>query len=331
MRCPSLSDLPAPPPGRVGWPWTEESPRIDDVLAESSDLPSISIVTPSLNQGSFIEATIRSVLLQGYPKLEYVVMDGGSRDQSVDVIRRYERWLTTWSSAPDRGQSHAINKALAHCGGTVFNWINSDDYLAPGALVEVGRVWASKAPNLLVGRGLVVDGATGRVVHDWSARPPRTPLDFIAVDRVVMSQPSTFMELRRVREVGGLREDLHYVLDWELYLRFVTRLRISLRTAVTSHVLSYSVGHQDAKTTRAPAAFRKEALYTLRALYPSLRVSERIRVSIYVQRMQIQDLIEARGYSLSRLLPVVIHHPLALLSRPYWGAVRRSVTGRSHP
>src|SRR5688572_28969334 len=108
MRCPMLSDLPAPPPGKTGWPWTEETFQLPEAMPDGKRWPRISIVTPSYNQGQFIEETIRSVLLQCYPNLEYIVIDGGSTDDSVEIIEKYKSWLTYWVSEPDKGQVDAI-------------------------------------------------------------------------------------------------------------------------------------------------------------------------------------------------------------------------------
>src|SRR4030095_5356658 len=105
MQCPTLSELPPPPPGKTGWPWTEESRRLPEQKPARCRWPVISVAMPSPYQGKFIQETIRSVLLQGYPELEYIIIDGGSTDESVEIIKKYEPWLTHWVSEPDRGQS----------------------------------------------------------------------------------------------------------------------------------------------------------------------------------------------------------------------------------
>src|SRR5215471_5184742 len=123
------ADLPLPQPknaGHAGWPWSEESVSGLAALPVPLDrqaLPRISVVTPSYNQGQFLERTIRSVLMQGYPNLEYIVVDGGSSDGSVETIRKYERHLAYWRSEPDRGQSHAINEGFKKSTGEIMCWL----------------------------------------------------------------------------------------------------------------------------------------------------------------------------------------------------------------
>lgn len=140
MRCPTLADLPPPPAGKSGWPWTVETPQLPALRPDGAPWPRISIVTPSCNQGAFIEETIRSILLQGYPDLEYIVIDGASTDGAVDIIRKYAPWLTHWTSRPDDGQLSAINAGMARATGSLLNWINSDDFLLPHALEALGCI-----------------------------------------------------------------------------------------------------------------------------------------------------------------------------------------------
>ena len=163
----SLNDLPAPPPGKTGWPWTVETP-LAEASATGAEWPRISIVTPSYNQGAFLEETIRSVLLQGYPNLEYIVMDGGSTDGSVEVLRSFGDRVQ-WVSQNDGGQSDAINQGFARLGGDVLGWLNSDDTFAPGAFRTVMEFMAAHPDVALVyGDADFIDARgnrIGRCVH----------------------------------------------------------------------------------------------------------------------------------------------------------------------
>jgi glycosyltransferase involved in cell wall biosynthesis len=134
MSCPTLDELPPPPPGKSGWPWTEISTTLAPPVVNGASQPKITIVTPSYNQGKYIEETIRSVLLQQYPNLEYIIMDGGSSDESVEIIKKYSKWISYWKSEPDKGQSDAINKGMKIGTGSIAGWINSDDMLCKDAL-----------------------------------------------------------------------------------------------------------------------------------------------------------------------------------------------------
>src|SRR5436189_4763274 len=131
MRCPRLRELPPAPEGKTGWPWTEET-FPEEADQTSSSPPSISIVTPSYNQAAFLEETIRSVLLQGYPNLEYIVMDGGSTDGSVEIIKKYEKHLTYWTSQKDAGASDGMRLRFEGATGSILAYLNSDDFYLPG-------------------------------------------------------------------------------------------------------------------------------------------------------------------------------------------------------
>jgi len=134
----------------------------------------ISILMPSYNQGPYLEAAIRSVLTQDYPNKELIVIDGGSTDESREIIKRYESELAYWVSEPDRGQAHALNKGLAHATGDIVGWLNSDDCYLPGAFRRVARAFEQNNEVLLVhGDRLMIDGA-GRV-SGWTALPAFDP------------------------------------------------------------------------------------------------------------------------------------------------------------
>jgi len=215
----TLNDLPAPPPGKVGFPWTEQSEPVGDRMLDGSEYPRISIVTPSYNQGQFIEETIRSVLLQGYPNLEYIIIDGGSNDNSVEIIERYESFLAHWVSECDRGQTHAINKGLDIATGEILCWLNSDDYFLPDALATIARRYIAfdqKSEFWIVGKGIEKDQATGSNLFPHASRKEITKTDLAWTNPI--AQPAVFWS-RRLK--ARPKEELNYVMDWELWNQFM--------------------------------------------------------------------------------------------------------------
>ncbi|MEI7737070.1 MAG: glycosyltransferase family 2 protein, partial [Ferruginibacter sp.] len=130
------------------------------------DYPKISIVTPSFNQGHFIEETITSVLDQQYPNLEYIIIDGGSTDNTVEIIKKYATHLKYWVSEKDAGQANAINKGLQHCTGEIFNWLNSDDYLESGALQKIADTFADETVQMLAGKVRIFSETTEECIQN---------------------------------------------------------------------------------------------------------------------------------------------------------------------
>jgi hypothetical protein len=220
MQCPKLSELPAPSPGRTGWPWTEESSRLPDKRPDGSQWPRISVVTPSFNQGRFIEETIRSILLQGYPNLEYFILDGGSKDNSVKIIRKYSQWLSYWISQPDSGQSDAINSGLRMASGEFATWINSDDVLCKNALIKQASEIGFNANTVYVGICLYID-VDGNVLMSHRGRVNSLE-DLLRISTVWRSrgqivQPEVLFPRELVLAVGGVNPDNHYTMDYELW------------------------------------------------------------------------------------------------------------------
>ena len=188
----------------------------------TNQLPIISIVTPSFNQGQYLEETILSVLNQDYPALEFFIIDGGSTDGSVEIIKKYAHRLTYWESKPDRGQSHAINKGFRMASGEIVAWLNSDDLLAPGALKVVAQAW-QKNPRLglISGQTEIIDQA-GKPTGNVFGSEPNVINSLLSSENPV-SQPSTFFSTSALKEVGFLDETLHMSMDWDLWLRIGAR------------------------------------------------------------------------------------------------------------
>lgn len=331
MSAPTLAELPPPPPGRRGWPWTEAGPPVPPALPDGRPWPRITLVTPSYNQAAFVEETLRSALLQGYPNLEYIVVDGASADGSAEVIRRYAPWIDHWASEPDRGQSHAINKGLARAGGEIFNWLNSDDQLTPGALAEVGRLWRLHGAHVVTGRSRNVAAEGRALLKDWRPAPPHGPLDLVRAEGtlMLMPQPSTFLPTAELRATGGVREDLHFIMDWELHFRLARRHRGRLRVVASDACLSVALHHAAAKTSRIADRIPAELDMVLRGLRPGeLTPLEWARLLPLARRLHLWlRVAEARaGARPGRsLLGLAARRPDFLLSRFFLGALRREL------
>jgi glycosyltransferase involved in cell wall biosynthesis len=187
--------------------------------------PRISIITPSFNQAAYIEQTITSVLDQGYPNLEYIVIDGGSSDGSVEIIRKYEDRIAFWASERDQGQAHAINKGLALATGDIIAYLNTDDYYLDGTLGQVADLF-NRRPDLDLFHGRC------RVVDQHGAKIGERTGSITRYDEILdlwnvwwgqrnFVQPEVFWTRRIANRVGQFREDLHWVMDYDYWLRIL--------------------------------------------------------------------------------------------------------------
>lgn len=177
----------------------------------------ISIVTPSYNQGEFIEETICSILDQGYSNLEYMIIDGGSNDNTVEIIKKYEKHLSYWVSEKDKGQSHAINKGIKTLTGDVFNWINSDDIVLPGTFKEVNKVFQNK--EVLCYGGKVKHYINGELSEFNSVQNIKDVNEYWNNPKI--NQPSTYYSVKAIEKMGLLNSRLHYAMDYEWWLKFL--------------------------------------------------------------------------------------------------------------
>ena len=188
-------------------------------------LPLISIVIPSFNQGKYIEQTIVSIIEQSYKKVEIIIIDAASTDETVAVIKKYEQYIAYWVSEPDRGQSHAINKGLEKCNGEVFNWINSDDYLEPGALQNIATLFGENNDvQVVCGFTRCFFDEDNSTSHEYRMGVKPTVAETISL--VEMNQPGSFYLTNIVKEFGGVNESLRYVFDDELWFRFLCKYGI---------------------------------------------------------------------------------------------------------
>jgi glycosyltransferase involved in cell wall biosynthesis len=224
------------------------------------DLPLVSIVTPSFNQAQFLEQTMLSVLSQDYPNLEYLVIDGGSQDGSLEIIQRYASRLAWWVSEPDAGQAAAINKGFEHTRGEIIAWLNSDDLYFRPDTVRRGVEALEAHPNvgMVYADGVMVDGELH--VLDWHTYPQYSVKDLLAFN--VLLQPTVLMRRETLERAGYLSKDYHMILDHSLWIKIAALtpiLHISETWAVERT-------HSDAKTIGQAGKFVDEAFRFIQAL-----------------------------------------------------------------
>ena len=213
MQCPDISELPAPPPDKKGWPWTVAT---EPQVRHRSPVR-VSIVTPSFNSGVYLEETIRSILLQSYPDLEYIVIDGGSTDGSLEILRKYEKWIACWISEPDRGYADALNKGFARATGDIRAWLPASDLYEPSAVYEADAYLGERRYDMIFGRP--------RFINEQGHQTRVGPLMSRSLRAVSLygrnnpCQPTTFWRREIHERTGELNANLRYAADSEWFLR----------------------------------------------------------------------------------------------------------------
>lgn len=229
-----------------------------DLLYEKdSEFAKVTIITTSLNQGKFLERTIISVLNQDWPNIEYIIIDGGSTDESLEIIRKYENCLFFWISEPDNGQVNAINKGIKKSTGKYITWLGSDDILLPGALTKMVSVLEKNPDTGIVYGGVAFINEEERVekTHTY---PDMTLKKLLYDKHSTIAQPSSMLRRKTLDAAGGLDESLTYCMDYDLWIRL---LRISDAINLGDALLSGYRLHPESKTV---GSYTKMALEKIR-------------------------------------------------------------------
>jgi len=222
----------------------------------NSSRPLVSIITPSYNQGAYIRETIESVLSQDYPRIEHIIFDGGSTDDSIDIIKEYEGKLS-WTSEKDRGQSDAINKGFRKATGDIMAWLNSDDTYLEGA-IEKAVYFLEQNPDVMMvyGKGYTIDEYS-KITGECHTEP-------FSIKRLesynFIYQPSVFIRKKVLDKIGLLDESLHYSMDLDLWIRVAKEFKIKYLPEFLS---TYRL-HGESKTISQGVAFNKEEMETFK-------------------------------------------------------------------
>ena len=217
----------------------------------------VSIVTPSFNQASYLEQTIRSVLDQDHADIEYLVIDGGSTDGSTDIIKKYASRLAYWVSEKDSGQADAINKGMARAKGDIVAWLNSDDYYLPGAVTAAVKAFDANPDVVLVYADMLAVDEHGQTFNTLRYRQ-LTLEDLLSFQ--IIGQPAVFMRRSAFEQAGGLDPSYHFLLDHHLWIRIAAQGRTIVHVPQTWAAARY---HPAAKNRAQAAAFGREAFRIL--------------------------------------------------------------------
>ena len=267
------------------------------LIFANMSLPKISIITPSYNQGQFIEQTIDSVLSQGYPNVEYIIIDGGSTDNSVEIIKKYAKHISYWISEKDNGQSDAINKGLKMASGDVINWLNSDDYYEPNALLTIGQYFEDDSIHVLAGKSKIWK-------NDSYFISPGTDI-YPTVEKTIgyarIDQPETFFRKSAIDKMGLLNTDLHYIMDREWWIRYLLLFGQDGIIKTEQILVNFRI-HEGSKTNNKPADFFQETLnvyYTV-ALHYQLGEADFFKSQLAASEMELFNFPELSDLSVVR-------------------------------
>ena len=256
--------------------------------------PTVSIITPSYNQAFFLEKAILSVLEQDYPNIEYLVVDGGSTDGSVDIIKKYADRISWWVSEKDRGQADGINKGLRRATGEIVAWLNSDDFYQPGAITNAVRALQEHPDAGFVYGNLQVVNETGETTNilsyeDWKLKG--------LMEFKIIGQPSVFMRCEVLKQAGYLDESYHYLLDHHLWLR----MAIKAQPQYVPKLWAGEHYHAGSKNAAHAAEFGKEARHILEWMRSQPELAELLkknqrRVEAGVERLDAFYLFDAQDF-----------------------------------
>jgi glycosyltransferase involved in cell wall biosynthesis len=269
------------------------------------NLPGISIITPSYNQGQFIEETIASVLDQNYPNLQYIIIDGGSTDNTIEVIKKYEKHISYWVSEKDKGQSDAINKGIALATGEIVNWLNSDDYYMPGALQHVASQFSDPNITAYCGRSRVFSetaekNSQGTDVYENNLAKT---IGWARID-----QPETFFRKSVWNAIGNLNEEFHFVMDKEWWIRYLFHYGLKGIAKDDQMLVNFRV-HNNSKTGSQLERFSEETNDLFYSLFLSGNLENAERLSILkVKRKSLKGYPAIDPFLLDKVLHYFFLH-----------------------
>ena len=330
---PRLDELPAPPAGREGWPWTEGGPALPTTMPNGRKWPRVTVVTAVYNQRDYIEETIRSVLLQDYPRLEYIIVDDGSTDGSEEIVRRYEAWLY-WERQANAGPSAAYNRGFRRARGEVVAWINSDDTFLPGGFEQALAPFRDGDVDWVVGEAVYVD-AQGNPTGVQPFRFSEDPGTWFFINtEFLLPQQGSFWKKSVFERIGYMDESTYNCFDYELFFRMLEsgyRPVYSGARAATYrfHGTSKSVSQKHRFYAENVKVWEMYRHLCPRATRPRLDAMIRREV-LDIETTRCEEAVAAgrRGAGLAGLLRAMTRRPWLIRRRLSWATAAKAMLGK---
>lgn len=270
----------------------------------------VSVVTPILNQRNYVEKTIDSVLSQSYKNIEYIIIDGGSTDGTVEIIKKYSKYLKYWESNKDRGQSHAINKGLKKVTGDVFNWLNGDDWYEPEALSIVAESFKDETVNVVCGREKLIyrNRKSEKITPGTTIKEELS--DTIVVGHI--DQPPTFFRTNMLKKIGPLSEKLHFRMDSELWIRYLLTFGLNGVVKIDDILTNFRI-HPDSKTSNYQSKFELEK----KLIFQSLSKNIDLEFPIHIRNEEGYQMLFDNSWNNEIIREVIENYCYELLREAY--------------
>jgi glycosyltransferase involved in cell wall biosynthesis len=314
MLTTKTGDLPPAPARKHGWPWDKRpADGVAEVGARQS-MPRISVITPSLNQGRFIEEAIRSVVAQQWPDVEFIIVDGGSADETLEIIKRYQAWIAHWISEPDSGQADAINKGMRQATGDIVTWLNADDFAVDGVFAAVAEAWR-RNPHAIYAAPVVNFYSRGR---ETLIRPRGLSIDNVVQywkRNSLWHEPGLYWSRAVIDSAGEIDTSLHYAFDYDYLVR-------ALQHATVEYVDHVAAGfrlHDQSKSVSQSEQMMAETAAVSQRYWPLVTVLDRegfARAEFEAQtRLAFSKLLRGKRDELPHLWRLLRERPFAVLLR----------------
>jgi glycosyltransferase involved in cell wall biosynthesis len=300
----------------------------------AKEFPLISIITPSLNQGIYIEENIKSVLNQNYPNFEHIIIDGGSTDGTIDILEKYNHLI--WVSEKDRGQSAAINKGFKRANGEIIGWLNSDDCYEPGAFfTAVRELNKTEGKYIVFGDCYLIDKNEERIGYCKGRLPhPNNFIKYWEKDYTI-PQPAVFFYKDILNKIGYLDENLHYVMDYDFWLRISKHYQFTY----IKKPIAVMRAHGQAKSSLSYEVFEREWFKILRKYSRESLSIHYLKYLLMAQNFR-SNLMRVYAYSKMEELPLkqfrkriilsIVNNPLNLFNKKFMSALFRAILGHQY-